>query len=95
MREKLEGGSHTVDVSDDSDDERRGGRGNGEEGGGAGNDKPSESQLLNLEEKVETAQANQKNLYLIIFQVKYITPSQSHSTITWLWLACKFTGKTI
>ena len=37
---------------------------------GRGGDKPSEDQVEKLEEKLEAAQADQKNLFLIIFQVK-------------------------
>jgi nuclear cap-binding protein subunit 1 len=53
--------------SDDSDDEnkRNGGRKNAAKSG----EKPSEDQVEKLEEKLEAAQADQKNLFLIIFQV--------------------------
>ena len=44
--------------------EKRSGRKNGN-----GNEKPTEEHVEKLEEKLEAAQADQKNLFLIIFQV--------------------------
>lgn len=44
-----------------------------DDGGGSGNkdkgERPSEDVVERMEEKVEAAQADQKNLFLIIFQV--------------------------
>ena len=44
--------------------DKRSGRKNGN-----GNEKPTEEHVEKLEEKLEAAQADQKNLFLIIFQV--------------------------
>ena len=46
--------------------DKRSGRKNGN-----GNEKPTEEHVEKLEEKLEAAQADQKNLFLIIFQVEY------------------------
>ena len=40
-------------------------------GGGPSGEKPSEDHVEKLEEKLEAAQADQKNLFLIIFQVHF------------------------
>jgi nuclear cap-binding protein subunit 1 len=57
--------------SDDSDDtagvDKK--RSAGGRSGGRGGEKPSEDHVEKLEEKLEAAQADQKNLFLIIFQV--------------------------
>ena len=53
--------------SDDSDDEKR--NGSSRHMRDKSGDKPSEEQVEKLEEKLEAVQADQKNLFLIIFQV--------------------------
>ena len=57
-REKLarSGGGSSGDESDDS----------------RGDDRPTEEMLERMEERLESAQGDQKNLFLIIFQVYYI-----------------------
>jgi len=59
----------SADSGDDSaggaDD---GGAGGSAGGGGAGRERPSEEVVERMEEKLEAAQADQKNLFLIIFQ---------------------------
>jgi len=60
--------------SDDSDDPSGGDkkRSAGGRQGGRSGEKPSEDHVEKLEEKLEAAQADQKNLFLIIFQVNLI-----------------------
>jgi nuclear cap-binding protein subunit 1 len=63
--------------SDQSDDGGEKGNGAGKKreaagGAAAGGEKPTEEQVERLEEKLEAAQADQKNLFLIIFQVFYM-----------------------
>ncbi len=53
--------------SDDSDEENK--RNGGSRNVNKSGEKPSEDQVEKLEEKLEAAQADQKNLFLIIFQV--------------------------
>ena len=55
----------------DSDGGGEGGGATSKKKSGSGNDgqeKPTEEQVEKLEEKLEAAQADQKNLFLIIFQ---------------------------
>ena len=54
--------------SDDSDEENKRNGGSRQSGAKSG-EKPSEDQVEKLEERLEAAQADQKNLFLIIFQV--------------------------
>ena len=61
--------------SDDSDDANPAAgehkkRNGGARAGGRGGEKPSEDHVEKLEEKLEAVQADQKNLFLIIFQVE-------------------------
>ncbi len=65
--------------SGDSEDSDGGAGGDGNKGNGASKsksaavssgEKPTEEQVEKLEEKLEAAQADQKNLFLIIFQVR-------------------------
>lgn len=56
-------GGHSSSSDEESSDEGRGG------GGGGRPDKPTEEMVERMEEKLEAAQADQKNLFLIIFQV--------------------------
>ena len=51
-------------------DKKRNGAGRSA-GGGPSGEKPSEDHVEKLEEKLEAAQADQKNLFLIIFQVRF------------------------
>jgi len=72
MRKQIED-SDNSDNSDDSGDEDKmdTGRKNGgekEKSDRAGQPKPTEEEVEKLEEKLEAAQADQKNLFLIIFQ---------------------------
>ena len=53
--------------SDDSDEENKRNGGSRQSGAKSG-EKPSEDQVEKLEERLEAAQADQKNLFLIIFQ---------------------------
>ena len=55
--------------SEDSDDAAGGDKKRSGRTGGRGGEKPSEEHVEKLEEKLEAAQADQKNLFLIIFQV--------------------------
>ena len=76
-RRMLEESDSDSDDSDDDNDKAGGGAGkrnsNGaRSGGNAGSgEKPSEEQVERLEEKLEAAQADQKNLLLIILQVDW------------------------
>lgn len=54
--------------SDDSDEDAANKRNGGRASAGGDGEKPSEDQVERLEEKLEAAQADQKNLFLIIFQ---------------------------
>merc|ERR1719510_1269241 len=51
--------------SDSDEKDKRSGR---KSGNGNGSEKPTEEHVEKLEEKLEAAQADQKNLFLIIFQ---------------------------
>ena len=70
--------------SDDSDDEKR--NGSSRHMRDKSGDKPSEEQVEKLEEKLEAVQADQKNLFLIIFQVS----SQKIFPATKMLLKCQF-----
>ena len=61
------------DNTDDSDEESKRNGGGHRNTVKSGGDKPSEDQVEKLEEKLEAAQADQKNLFLIIFQVRRIS----------------------
>lgn len=63
-RVSARGHSSSSDNSDNSDNEGRNGQ---------RPDKPTEEMVERMEEKLEAAQADQKNLFLIIFQVSYVT----------------------
>ena len=56
------------DVNELSDERKSKEKKAGNKGGNG--DKPTEEQIEKLEEKLEAAQADQKNLFLIIFQVR-------------------------
>lgn len=56
------------DSDSESDDERNGGKRSRVEP--EEKEKPSEEMVERMEEKLEAAQADQKNLFLIIFQVR-------------------------
>lgn len=70
-------GGHSSSSDEDSSDEGRAGGG----GGVNKTDKPTEEMVERMEEKLEAAQADQKNLFLIIFQV-----SVQVSEKIWSWL---------
>ena len=50
-------------------------------GNGNNNEKPTEEHVERLEEKLEAAQADQKNLFLIIFQVIFILLLRACETV--------------
>ena len=54
--------------------------------GGRGGEKPSEDHVEKLEEKLEAAQADQKNLFLIIFQVilLLLKPEIAHGSTAYI-----------
>ena len=67
-RERLR---HAESDSDDSEDDGEGNNNSGRgKSGGDDREKPSEDMVDRMEERLEGAQAQQKNLFLIIFQVK-------------------------
>ncbi|XP_065337734.1 nuclear cap-binding protein subunit 1 [Cloeon dipterum] len=60
--------SHTSESDEEMGGEGAGGSGVGKSGSGDDKDKPSEDMVERMEERLEAAQADQKNLFLIIFQ---------------------------
>lgn len=65
-RERVGAAGANSSSADDSDESTEGSSGRNTRGG---SDKPTEAQVESMEEKLEAAQADQKNLFLIIFQV--------------------------
>lgn len=78
-----------IDESESGDSEDSDGDGNENKAAGNGSakksnaptaaagEKPTEEQVEKLEEKLEAAQGDQKNLFLIIFQVSFISQASS------------------
>lgn len=71
-RERLRHAESDSDESEDGDGE---GNNNSGQRGMSGDDheKPSEDMVDRMEERLEAAQADQKNLFLIIFQVRSLS----------------------
>jgi nuclear cap-binding protein subunit 1 len=74
LAEALERLRHAESDSDESEDGDGEGNNNsnqrGKSGGGDDREKPSEDMVDRMEERLEAAQADQKNLFLIIFQAR-------------------------
>lgn len=74
LAEALERLRHAESDSDESEDGDGEGNNNsgqrGKSGGADDHEKPSEDMVDRMEERLEAAQADQKNLFLIIFQVR-------------------------
>ena len=78
MIEESDSDNSDNDSANEMDDkDKRSGR---KSGNGNGGEKPTEEHVEKLEEKLEAAQADQKNLFLIIFQV-YFFLSHSKATV--------------